>query len=702
MIGKAQDGIIGMSAKEQSDLLSWCKNSYDQSRRFYSLLRHRWYLTERYLEGFQLNGGIINGLSKDVAQDYFTSNSGSNNVDEEYFVDNVLLPRYMRIISRLTRFNPGISVTPNTNSDSDKEGARIGKVLLYDTLERNDFAYLKMKIAESVFTYGKAFMKVTFDSNRGKRIKRPAGTELQIDPVTGETSEVQKFVDGFEGEIKWEVINPRNITVSPRARERKTLDWLQESNVLSVDDVFRRYGVRVEPQKVALDSEEYAAPSGLNYGQENREENLSKDAKVCLLHERWIRRCPDFPRGGIIVYSDNAIIRASELEDFYDDIPFFDAWCVYKSTSFWADTPLYHALPHQDEVNRLETHIMRHTKLIATPKFLIHATTKIGKEDMTDETGEFVEWQGEKKPEWLMAPELPQAVYENLNRTLMRIDDIVSVHDIVKARSGMSGNTVAFMQELDESNYSPVTDSIGMMLSNAAAMSLKIAADWYDIPRVIRMSGRDGTTIEQDFQGSMLNGNFTAHCEMMQGLPVNKLARQQVIFQSVDKKILTPEKAGRYLEFGEYEEALAKQNEEYEIANRACRLMETGITVPVHAWDNHAVFIEVMQSWMRRKYDNWVKDLGQNGLKIQQLFSQALDMHQKAVAISMQPANNTAGPIPGLLNADGQGIGLPGGGPPPGSVSGMKPPMPKEPIRGKSMEQPTARVSPPSGSLQNA
>jgi hypothetical protein len=288
-----------------------------------------------------------------------------------------------------------------------------------------------------------------------------------------------------------------------------------------------------------------------------------------------------------------------------------------------------------------------------------------------------------------------------LDRIKASVDDIMSVHDIVKSRSGVSGNTIAYMQEIDESNFGPTVTHMGNMWSEVMEASLKLMGDYYDTPRMVRMSGRDATVIEESFRGSMLNENYSAHCTLLDGLPVNKIARQQTIYQAVDKQILTPEQAGRYLEFGEFEEAIQKLNEDREIAIRAARVMEGGTNVPVHEWDNHAIFVEVLQEIMRKRFDNWPTDLGPLlGSKVQQIFSMSLDLHQKVMAMSAQ-AGNLGAPIPGLINSQpGGGVATPGAGDP-GALSGSQPPMPGGADGGKSAAQPPKRMMPPAPSLQN-
>ncbi len=682
VVGQTVGGKIEMQKWEKEKILAHLKSSDAEARKYFEPIRLRWYLTERFLEGFQTSSPT--GANADLTVvDFTRARQGTGNVDDDDFIDNVLVRAYMMMLMRLTRQEVAVDVQPNSLSEEDKNACRIGRIALTDLLDRNQVDRLKLKIARNLIVYGKAFLKVTFNPHAGKWAKRvrfvkdDLGQKIQTgfeqDGITP-TYQMEEY-DCQEGEVVIDAVSPRNILVSPQALSMRTADWVQENNIRTIDYVYREYGVTVEAEKLQPDQMEFQMPFGVsNAGKDFNSQNTYM-GNVVLVKERQIRPCPNFPQGAIFTWCGDTLLRSSTLLDFYDDITYEDADMIFVDGSFWADTPFYHALPHQEELNRLESEVMRHTKLMCKPKILIKKGTKVGAEDFTDETGEFLEYTGDTPPSYLEAPELPQAVYENMNRVLTRLQEILGVHDMTRPQRSLSGNAIAYFQELDESILAPVTKSTEGMWERSLSSALKKMADFYDSPRMVRMSGQNYYQIEEEFRGVMLNGNFSCTCSLSQGLPSNLLARQQFVFQAVDKQMMKPNTGAVALDIGDARDALREINMEREIVEKSVRKMEKGILVPARPWDNHPVFIEVMTRHMREKWDDYDEQTRHNFLTV-------LQAHQMAMQAMLSPGTALAGPMAGMLTPEAlaifqQQMMAGGGGGGRGPVSGPKQPAPK-------------------------
>ncbi len=688
-VGKSENGQIKLEKWESEKILAHLQGSYADSRKFYEPVRLRWYLTERFLEGFQTT--VPSGANSDFAVvDFTRQRTGSNNVDEEDFIDNVLVRAYMMMVMRMTRHNLALDVQPNSLNEADKNACHVGRIALYDLLDRCDEPKLKLKTARNLIVYGKSFLKVTFNPNAGKWRRRPRKKIVGMD-AEGNLIEKLEFYDAQEGQVQIDAISPRYLTFPSQALTLSQADWVQESNIRTVDHVYREYGVTVEPEKMMPDQMEFQTPFGLNQmGREFQTENSGQMGNVVLLKERYYRPCPNFSQGAIVTWCGTTILRCSTLLDYYDDIPFFDSDMIFIDGSIWSDTPFYHALPHQEELNRLESDIMRHTKIMCKPKILIKKGTKIGAQDFTDETGEFIEYVGDVKPDYLKPPELPQAVYENMNRVLTRLQEILGVHDMSRPQRSLSGNAIAYFQELDESILAPVIQSVEGMWEKGMSFALKLMADFYDTPRMVRMSGQNRYQIEEEFRGAFLNQNFTARCSLSQGLPSNLLARQQFVFQAVDKKMMTPQVGAEALDIGDAREALREINMEREIVEKCVRKLEHGDLVPARPWDNHPIYIEVMTRHMREKWEDYSEN-------VRNIFLTVLAAHQQAMAAMMSPGNAMAGPLAGMITPSMPPQAM-AGGPMPGSISGPGLPRPGGPPSDQQINQSGSRmpVIPPS------
>jgi hypothetical protein len=51
----------------------------------------------------------------------------------------------------------------------------------------------------------------------------------------------------------WDVVSPKNIIVPKFATDMRKIDWITEAHISSVDYIFRKYGVRIDPENVKAD-----------------------------------------------------------------------------------------------------------------------------------------------------------------------------------------------------------------------------------------------------------------------------------------------------------------------------------------------------------------------------------------------------------------------------------------------------------------
>lgn len=656
------NGYLTLTNDEKKALINELESGYKKSRNYYKKMRRRWYKVERYLEGSQPGRNGFDQLSNKDAAVHFSD--GSNNVDEEFITDNMMLRIYLLSVARLTKYQANIDLTPNSDSLDSKQACRKGRVALYDLLEKNNFILLKQKFARSMLTMGKPIMKVTFDPTKGREMAEP------IMDAFGNI----KFREGFEGEVRIDSISPRNIQIPAWATEWETMDWLQETNVRTTDYVARKYNVNVNAEAISMDDEIW------NYGMDapgidNKENVLSADAKVTLVKERYYRPSKKYPRGAIFTWASGELIRSSTLLEFYPDIPYFDATQIYIEGTPWSDTVMYHMIDHQDELNRLESDVMRHTKLMSKPKVLKHDGTTVSDEAFTNETAEFIDWGGTIPPSYLEPPSLPQDVYLGIERALSRMMVLSAAQDVQRPSHGRSGNAIAYEQEMDETTLTPWLESMEQMWCRGLQFALKLMAEYYSTPRLAKMTNSNKTTIEEDFKGEDLQGNFDVQISLMNGFPANKLAKQQFIFQAVDKMIIPPEDAAKYLEFGEADEVLREATAEIEIAQKGIKIMKAGTMVKVHDWDNHEVWAAQMMRVMREEFDDWDP-------AIQQIFTEVLDLHRQALALAENPANQVTGRPASVIDPTKRGFSpiqgaIVNGAKMPGTASGQQAPPPR-------------------------
>jgi len=228
-----------------------------------------------------------------------------------------------------------------------------------------------------------------------------------------------------------------------------------------------------------------------------------------------------------------------------------------------------------------------------------------------------------------------------------------------------SGNAIAYEQEIDENTMAPMVASVTDMLQRGLGFAIQLVARYYKVPRMIKMLDSNAWTIENEFKGDDLFGNFDVRVDLLSGLPANKLAKQQFVMQLFEKGLLDKPLAQKYLELGDAEEALREQAMEAEIADRSIKIMESGATVPFHEWDMHPLMIVALTSWLKENGDKE----GVDPILIKR-FEDKLKMHKEFLQLQNHPANAVDGGGPGMGPGGAQ---VPRGNPGPGLASPMVP-----------------------------
>jgi hypothetical protein len=677
-----KDGSYKMTETEEKAIREDMEREYNNALTVTQDIRKRWWLVERYLEGNQWSSASEGGWTfLSVANNAMLNmNAMEVNVDENVVVDNLMLRIHMTNVARLCRYKPQLEIAPNEKSKEQNVAVRKGRVALYDLLQKSNWIRLQQTHARHLNVMGITFLKVAYDPSAGKQVKWPV-----LDPNTGQVAVDAEgkplFKQKPEGEVKLNAVNPKNLQFPMNCTSLLDADWVQESNLRSVSYVKRVYGVVVAAEAVTAFERERAGMG--NSDLKASAEEVKSDSVI--VKERWYRPCEKYPEGAIIVWTKEKLLVSKSLLKWYPDIPYFCAWNVFNDESVYADCPAYHLVQHQNEVNRTESNIARHVNLVGKPKLLLNRDTGVSDKAFTTDTGEIVEWSGQQPPSWLLAPPVSQSLYEHVNRHVDRMMVIGYAQDIQRPSHSRSGNAIAYEQEIDENTMGPMVASMTDMLERGLSFGLQLMARYYKVPRMMKMLDSNRWVIEREFKGSDLFGNFDVRVNFLAGLPANKLAKQQFVIQMFQKGLLAKPLAQKYLELGEAEDALREQAMEAEVVDAGIKAMERGFTVPPHEWDNHALWVMMLETWLRENA------LDANPKMLQQA-EEKLAWHKEYMALKQHPANAGDGGAP-EMGPGGVPRGTDGGGAP-GQDDLEVSPTPEELGGAPSVQEGDAQPSP--------
>lgn len=670
-----------LSESERKEILLRMNKEHQKAWTNQSEARRRWQKLEDYCAGRQVWDSKNNLL---VGHEIAGAPSQTNNVDDEFFIFNVLRRIHLSNVQRLSAYDIQVNVVPNSNDPGDKEGSRIARIALSDLLYRQGQKKLKRKIARICDLYGTVYLKVHFDPKAGPLIhpieSRP--TPPTIDPTTGaivapagteQFVNVDKLVP--QGEVVIDVISPRNILLPRFCRDASKAAWIEEVHVETCAWVYQNYDKQVDPE--AIDFLTLWGPGQSDTRQPDTETSLYDPKDSVVVKSRYVRPCVEYQRGAIMVYTEKHLLRCTDLLTWYDEPPFFGATAIFDEKNACGESFLWDIIPIQEALNTDLTAIVNHVKMAGDLQWQAPAPSGIKEDSLSNATGKGVLYNGEKGVEYIHVPDVPATHFSVFNLLNQLGQSLGAAHDISRSNKALSGNALATLQQIDDTVLRPCVESIGEMLEKGCRLALTLMSEYYDTPRLIKMTGKKGWQLKEDFEGKMLADNFDAQISLMAGLSNNPLVRQESILKALKEEVISREEARAYLEFGNWDDLLEKIQKNEEVAQRVVNALadpeqyvnkpvidpNTGLPVldprtnqPVmepqpksspHEWDDMELLITALIDYMRENFDTMEPFM-------QKAFETRLKWYQQMMAALAMPA-----PSPAAASFQGKPVQLP-------------------------------------------
>lgn len=649
----SRPGEMKLSQAEQSRIVTELDGTYEESKDNQSEAKRKWDIVDNYIDGRQMmvSGGRA-GLSHEEAE----ATDATGDIDKEMMIVNEIRRVFMVDMQRLTSYAVDPDVIPESTSQQDKTGARLGKIYLKDMIRRTGENKIKQKLASNLIRYNTAFIKVNFNPWIGPRVRKPKfsmfGIELgsKLEPA---------------GDIELLFPNPRCLTFPINTMELEKADWVQETHVKSVDEVFRTTGKVVAPENIANDN--LRRFNNIQYTKSDSAKSHEKDQRKVLLKERMYRPCEKYRNGAIFTWANKILIRSSELTPFYSDLPYFQAKLMFDDMDIFGDSPLWDLINEQDLLNEGMSAVRRWVKLLRLWRMWFPEGCGVDEEEYDNATGVGQKYNGDKAPFFETPPELPVSVQTTINNARDFIASHGFSNELQKMKKAVSGNALGILQEMDDTIFRPGLDSVEDAMSRAGKMILETAAKFIDTNRLIKMSSRQGWEIKT-FRGEMLNDNFHAEIKLQTALPMNKYMRSEMLLKYLKEGVLTIDDVKANIDLGGVDKALEDAQKQYEIADGVVQALldypasyklvvdEMGNQYEIprsqpHEFDNHPLMAARLKETMQESFDNWEEP-------VQMAFAERLkfhdEMNQEAVQKEMDMQAMAAGKPPmGAMPAAG-------------------------------------------------
>lgn len=630
-----------LSTKQAQQLARFVNENYSKMKSARSAVERQWYLNMAFYFGRQ---NVIPQNVKGVGSRLIVPPAPPWRVR---MVVNKIRPIVRRELSKLTSQKPSASVIPASSDDADLFAAQAGEQIWESMYYGKDLKQIVRKAVWWSLVTGTGLTKTYWDGNK----------EYAPNPD-----------EAYMGDICFASETPFHLLV-PDLREEflEQQPWLIHSSTRTPEYLLQHYEKTLDGQEIKPNvkgANEILNDSYLNLVGQNTNDNDS-----VLVHEMHIKpgAHKDFPEGGVVTVTGDQVIQYSPIFPYEHGEYCFAKIDHIPSGKFYSTSVIEDLIPVQREYNRTRSQIVEAKNRMAKPQM----SAQIGSIDvskMTSEPGQVVLYKpGFQAPQPIPMLPLPSYVLNEVQQLTADFDDISGQHEVTRGNvpPGVTAATaISYLQEQDDSMLTSEVDSIESALEKMAKQTLSLVGQFWDIPRIVKITGVDGSWDAAMFSGSDLNHNTDIRIEAGSSLPTSKAAKQALITDWMKLGFITPEQGMQVLEMGGlaklYEAVQLDQNqarrENLKMQNIDEQLIEqmfmppvdpaTGQpmppeqymvdemgrpqlpdpVVPVNTWDNHAIHIDMHNRFRKSQAFEQLDPMRQ------MLFEVHVQKHMEAIA----------------------------------------------------------------------
>lgn len=528
----------------EMQVINWTKSAHLRCRTVRMQIERQWYLNLAFYSG------------KQNVQLVPTSNSSGSSVGVRLYVPpapyyrsrpviNRIRPIIRTELSKLTAQKPSATVVPSTMDTNDTFAAQAAEQIWESVYHEKRIHSVFRQTMLWTLSCGTGFMKVYWDpSKKSSQWTPPNPDEMKLLMMQGMK---EKPADG---DFCYENVTPFHIFVPDLMQEDiENQPYVIQLQTRTPEWVKMNYGLVMPPN--VMEASDILNDSFLSLVGANQ---FRKDTVLC--YEVWVKpgNVEFMPNGGMFTIVGNRLVQFSGNGNPYQHGQYPYARIPHiPSGRFYADSVITDLIPLQREYNRTRGQMVEAKNRMAHPQ-LISAKGSIVASKVTTEPGQVIEYNlGYPKPEPLPMQNMPAYVSQEVDRQLGDMEDISGQHDVSKGQvpAGVTAATaINYLQEQDESMLSVTHDGIEEAFEKIGYQTLNHVQQYWDLPRKVKVVGKDGFYNVISFQGSDLKGNTDIRVESGSSLPTSKAAKQAFLMDMMSNGFIPPEKGLELMEMG--------------------------------------------------------------------------------------------------------------------------------------------------------
>ena len=490
---------------KKDDDWSFLKNKYDVVTTLRKPFERRWLINLAFLAGRQY---VFYNQTAEMLQQLLLRKGRVR------IVDNKLLPRYRKQVSRLIKNNPTITVVPSSNSQEDIEAARKGTKFLKH-FWRN--AKMRKKIRELggwIYSTGNGYLSDGWNPKAGP-------TKLNT----------EKGVLEYEGDADCGVWSPFEVGF-PISGLGDT-DLHQHPYMLRMKYRSLEY-LAANYERGYLVTAEQGTPGTMDIGMlwSPGAENIGKVEGATLM-ELYIKPNVQFPNGLFLAGANTYILEKSDYPfNFYHIEQFKD---IEIPGVFHGMATMEAAIWLQKIHNLTLTDIIEFNKTMAKGKFLVPKGSQMEVEP-DDTHGQKLLYKPVMghKPEILDLKGLPATYERALVLVAQGLMELFHQHEVTQGTNKSdirSASMVELLLESDDMGNIPTHAVFEESLEATMQRVLLRVQKGYSTERMIKISGEGDDYEVLSFKGADLRNNTDVFVKKESSLPDSRVVRNSRVME---------------------------------------------------------------------------------------------------------------------------------------------------------------------------
>jgi len=575
-----------------------------------------WLTNVAYLLGFD-------GIYYDTTSKQFRPlNAQANFLKKNRVYNNKILPTANNRLARLTKSPPKYDVRPQSSDQEDKDAANLGIEVILDVWNRLRLDAKRRELIQWTQQCGHAYLKVRFDSTKGKPINH--------------TDDMGETISEHEGEIAVDVVSAFEVFPDPSAKDMDEARYVIHAKVRTLDyfkETYPDLGKLVNAEGIWLNSLAYEGRiQGMNNSSGSAGGTNYQPKNSAIEISYYEKPCGKYPKGRHMVVANGVLLVNKKLP--INELPFIKFDDVIIAGKFYSEAIITQLRPIQDQMNRLLDLRSKWTNRLLTGKYIAARGHGLMSEAINDESGEVVEYdpvKGASEPHAMQIPAMPAYVYNEDESLDAKLNDISGINEVSRGQlpsASIPALGMQFLVEQDDTRIGVVTEGHEQGYADAGRLILKFAQKYYKTERFLKVTGKNKEYLVKTFKGEDIKGNFDVFVVRGSTLPGSKILGRQETINAWQSGLLgdpndpaVREKVLGMMEFGDVAETWKDRALDMGQIKRHIKLIEDEIEPPVHEADNHVLFYQKFNEYRKSEKFESLSDVSQS------LLLRAMELH---------------------------------------------------------------------------